>query len=164
MNRESKLFCQGTENAALAAHWSNVFKQKVIDETLAASFADNHVRKWSFRGTSMPSPAQIMHTIRFMENSTLGVDGLLACAWLSEAGAKTLFLLQLVEPYPGKPAINPIENLKKQNYTGLKMFQTADDFYHNMGMRRVPESFWNKSMLTKPTDGREVRRDNAMLS
>merc|ERR1719245_2622375 len=62
----------------------------------------------------------------------------------------------LVEPYPGKPAINPIENLKKQNYTGLKMFQTADDFYHNMGMRRVPESFWNKSMLTKPTDGREV--------
>ena len=84
--------------------------------------------------------------------------------FLSSLWSKTIFLLQLVEPYPGKPAINPIENLKKQNYTGLKMFQTADTFYHDMGMRRVPESFWNKSMLTKPTDGREVRRDNALMN
>lgn len=74
----------------------------------------------------------------------------------------SLPLFQLVEPFPGKPAINPTENLKKQNYTGLKMFQTADNFYHDMGMRRVPESFWNDSMLTKPTDGREVRQDPAV--
>ena len=80
-----------------------------------------------------------------------------------KAHGPTLFLFQLVEPYPGKPAINPTENLKKQNYTGLKMFQTADDFYHDMGMRRVPESFWNQSMLTKPTDGREVRQHNDLM-
>ena len=36
------------------------------------------------------------------------------------------------------------------------MFQTGDDFYASMGLKRVPSTFWDLSMLTKPTDGREV--------
>lgn len=38
----------------------------------------------------------------------------------------------------------------------MKMFKTGDDFYAAMGLQRVPESFWNLSMLEKPTDGRQV--------
>ena len=38
----------------------------------------------------------------------------------------------------------------------MKMFRTGDDFYAAMGLLRVPQSFWEKSMLEKPQDGREV--------
>ena len=36
------------------------------------------------------------------------------------------------------------------------MFQMSDDFFQSLGMLRMPIPFWDKSMLTKPTDGREV--------
>jgi peptidyl-dipeptidase A len=36
------------------------------------------------------------------------------------------------------------------------MFNTGDDFYAEMGLYRVPDTFWELSMLEKPTDGREV--------
>ena len=42
--------------------------------------------------------------------------------------------------------------MKEQNYTVLKMFQTGDDFYATMGLNRVPDTFWNRSMLEKPDD------------
>ena len=48
------------------------------------------VCKWSFKDTNIPSSSQIEHTIRNVRNSTPGVDGLPAAAWLSEAGVVTL--------------------------------------------------------------------------
>ena len=52
------------------------------------------VCKWSFKDTNIPSSSQIEHTIRNVRNSTPGVDGLPAAAWLSEAGVVTLSQLQ----------------------------------------------------------------------
>ena len=46
--------------------------------------------------------------------------------------------------------------MKAQNYDVKKMFQSADDFYAGMGLERVPDTFWNRSVLEKPTDGREL--------
>ena len=59
-------------------------------------------------------------------------------------------------PYPDKPSVDPSEEMRKQNYTVEKMFHTADDFYASMGLLRVPDTFWTKSMLRKPEDGRQV--------
>ena len=64
-------------------------------------------------------------------------------------------LYPLLEPYSGKPAIDPTEELKKQNYTVRKMFETADNFFGSMGLEKVPDTFWNLSMLEKP-EGRDV--------
>ena len=61
-----------------------------------------------------------------------------------------------VVPYPHRPNLDVSENMKRQNYTTLKMFETADNFYANMGLLRVPETFWNLSMLERPKDGRNV--------
>lgn len=36
------------------------------------------------------------------------------------------------------------------------MFEEADNFFTSLGLLPVPFEFWNKSMLEKPTDGREV--------
>ena len=43
-----------------------------------------------------------------------------------------------------------------QNYTALRMFKTAEEFFKSLGLREMPPEFWNKSMITKPTDGRDV--------
>ena len=37
----------------------------------------------------------------------------------------------------------------------VKMTKTAEDFYVSLGMQKLPDSFWKKSMLTRPRD-REV--------
>lgn len=65
-------------------------------------------------------------------------------------------LYKFAEPFSGKPPIDPSQAMREQNYTVLKMFHTGDEFYASMGLYRVPESFWELSMLEKPTDGREV--------
>ena len=43
-----------------------------------------------------------------------------------------------------------------QNYTVHKMFETADDFFASLGLKRLPQTFWDKSMLERPADGRDV--------
>ncbi|KAK2110904.1 hypothetical protein P7K49_010650 [Saguinus oedipus] len=43
-----------------------------------------------------------------------------------------------------------------QGWTPRRMFKEADDFFTSLGLLSVPPEFWNKSMLEKPTDGREV--------
>jgi len=66
-------------------------------------------------------------------------------------------LFEIAAPFPGKPAVVPsADTMKKHNYDALKMFQTGDNFYANLGMFRVPRSFWNLSMIKKPEDGRVV--------
>ena len=36
------------------------------------------------------------------------------------------------------------------------MFQTAEEFFVSLGLREMPEEFWNYSMIERPSDGREV--------
>ena len=43
-----------------------------------------------------------------------------------------------------------------QGWTPLRMFKEADNFFTSLGLLPMPPEFWNKSMLEKPTDGREV--------
>lgn len=43
-----------------------------------------------------------------------------------------------------------------QGWTPKRMFEEADNFFTSLGLLPVPPEFWSKSMLEKPTDGREV--------
>lgn len=43
-----------------------------------------------------------------------------------------------------------------QGWTPRRIFKEADDFFTSLGLLPVSAEFWNKSMLEKPTDGREV--------
>ncbi|KAG0441057.1 hypothetical protein HPB47_016064, partial [Ixodes persulcatus] len=44
------------------------------------------------------------------------------------------------------------EELVKQNWTVLKMWKAAEDFFVSMGLPNMTNTFWNKSVMTKPTD------------
>ena len=52
--------------------------------------------------------------------------------------------------------MTPCLLINLQNYTVEKLFRTADDFYASMGMRRAPESLFERSLMRRPTDGRQV--------
>lgn len=43
-----------------------------------------------------------------------------------------------------------------QKWNAIKMFEESDRFFTSLGLTPMPEEFWNKSMLEKPTDGRQV--------
>ncbi|XP_023569948.1 angiotensin-converting enzyme isoform X1 [Octodon degus] len=65
-------------------------------------------------------------------------------------------IYDLVVPFPSALNVDATEAMIKQGWTPRRMFQEADDFFVSLGLLPVPPEFWNKSMLEKPTDGREV--------
>ncbi|PFX18317.1 Angiotensin-converting enzyme, partial [Stylophora pistillata] len=64
-------------------------------------------------------------------------------------------IYDLVEPYGGKTSLDVTAVMEKQNYTAVKMFKLAEDFFTSIGLEPLPSSFYRNSMITKP-EGREV--------
>uniref|UniRef100_A0A5F9D9P8 Angiotensin-converting enzyme n=1 Tax=Oryctolagus cuniculus TaxID=9986 RepID=A0A5F9D9P8_RABIT len=65
-------------------------------------------------------------------------------------------IYDLVAPFPSASTMDATEAMIKQGWTPRRMFEEADKFFISLGLLPVPPEFWNKSMLEKPTDGREV--------
>lgn len=61
----------------------------------------------------------------------------------------------LVEPYPGVGNPDVTAALVKQKKDAITITKIAENFFTSLGLRALPDSFWQKSMLTKPQD-REV--------
>ena len=62
------------------------------------------------------------------------------------------FLYDLMEPYPGATDFDVDATLQKKNYSPQAMTRSAEDFYVSLGMHRLPDTFWERSMFTKPAD------------
>ncbi|KAM9210811.1 angiotensin-converting enzyme isoform 1-T1 [Dugong dugon] len=65
-------------------------------------------------------------------------------------------IYDLVVPFPSAPKLDATEAMINQGWTPKRMFEEADNFFASLGLLPIPPLFWNKSMLEKPTDGREV--------
>lgn len=65
------------------------------------------------------------------------------------------FLYDIMEPYPGAADLDVDTTLKTKNYSPQEMTRSAENFYVSLGMERLPDTFWERSMFTKPAD-REV--------
>jgi len=61
----------------------------------------------------------------------------------------------LMEPYSGVADLDVDKALKAQKYDATRMTQSAETFYVSLGFPKLPETFWQRSMLTRPRD-REV--------
>ena len=61
----------------------------------------------------------------------------------------------LMEPYPGVADLDVDKALQAQKYDAKRMTQSAETFYVSLGFPKLPETFWQRSMLTRPRD-REV--------
>ncbi|CAH1242049.1 ACE [Branchiostoma lanceolatum] len=64
-------------------------------------------------------------------------------------------IYSLVAPYPNQPDMNVTSVLLQKGYDPLRMFKTAEEFFTSIGLRKLPEVFWEKSMIVRPDD-REV--------
>ena len=64
-------------------------------------------------------------------------------------------IYDLLEPYRGVSDLDVTSELERQGYDARKMTQSAESFYVSLGFPKLPASFWERSMLTRPRD-REV--------
>lgn len=64
-------------------------------------------------------------------------------------------LYPIVKPQEQAASLDVGAVLKQKNIGAKAMAQYAEGFYTSLGMEKLPESFWQRSMLTKPRD-REV--------
>uniref|UniRef100_A0A8C8B8Z7 Angiotensin-converting enzyme n=1 Tax=Otus sunia TaxID=257818 RepID=A0A8C8B8Z7_9STRI len=65
-------------------------------------------------------------------------------------------IYDLMVPYPGKPNLDVTSTMVQQRWNATHMFRVSEEFFTSLGLLEMPPEFWEKSMLEKPTDGREV--------
>ena len=73
---------------------------------------------------------------------------LLGNMWAQQWGE----IYPLVEPYPGVVDLDVTGALKKQKYDAVKITRSAESFYLSLGFQKLPDTFWERSLLTKPRD------------
>ena len=62
------------------------------------------------------------------------------------------FLYDMMEPYPGAASMDVDRILQTKDYSPKEMTRSAEDFYVSLGMPRLPDTFWERSMFSKPAD------------
>jgi len=61
-------------------------------------------------------------------------------------------IYDMLEPYPGVGDIDVDTTLKTKNFSPQEMVRSAESFYVSLGMPRLPDTFWERSMFSKPAD------------
>lgn len=61
----------------------------------------------------------------------------------------------LVSPGDADPGYDLTSLLKNAGYDAVKMVKTGEEFFSSLGFEPLPETFWERSQITKPLD-REV--------
>ena len=56
----------------------------------------------------------------------------------------------LVKPEGDAPTVDITELLKKANYDEIKMVKVGENFFTSLGFEPLPETFWERSLFTKP--------------
>ena len=83
-------------------------------------------------------------------------DGAIPAHLLGNMWAQSwINIYDLVKPENAGSAYDVTELLKAKDYDAKKMAHAADDFFNSMGFDKMPDTFWDRSLFTKPAD-REV--------
>ncbi|XP_042865638.1 angiotensin-converting enzyme-like [Penaeus japonicus] len=61
-------------------------------------------------------------------------------------------ILDLTVPYPGRPSVDVTNTLRRQGYSPFDIFRLSEAFFISLGLEPMPSTFWQKSLLIKPTD------------
>ncbi|XP_066442305.1 angiotensin-converting enzyme isoform X2 [Eleutherodactylus coqui] len=65
-------------------------------------------------------------------------------------------IYDMMIPFPHKTNIDVTDAMVKQGWNATHMFRVSEEFFKSLGLLEMPQEFWDKSMLQKPADGREV--------
>jgi len=58
----------------------------------------------------------------------------------------------LVEPYQGQPSLDVSAEIQAQKYDAVRMVKLGEGFFTSLGLKALPETFWQRSQFTKPRD------------
>jgi len=60
-------------------------------------------------------------------------------------------IYELVAPESAESGLDETKLLKDNAYDAVKMVKVAEEFFTSMGFEPLPETFWSRSLITKPT-------------
>lgn len=123
-----------------------------------AEFADETDRLW---GQVKPLYDELQCHVRAKLNEQYGDDAvpldqpiradLLGNMWAQSWGN----IYDLVAPGSADPGYDLTALLLENDYDAVKMVETGEAFFSSLGFAPLPETFWERSQITKPLD-REV--------
>jgi len=58
----------------------------------------------------------------------------------------------LVEPYKGQPSLDVTKALKAKKYDEKKMIELGEAFFLSLGFKKLPDTFWKRSLIARPRD------------
>lgn len=61
-------------------------------------------------------------------------------------------IFPLVEPYPGRAPLDVTAALKAQKWDAKRMVKQAESFFTGLGLRSLPDTFFERSLFLKPQD------------
>lgn len=61
-------------------------------------------------------------------------------------------LMPIARPPGGRPTYDTTQLLTRARYDAVGMTRTAERFYTSLGMAPLPQTFWERSLLTRPRD------------
>ncbi|XP_076067701.1 angiotensin-converting enzyme-like [Oratosquilla oratoria] len=61
----------------------------------------------------------------------------------------------MMTPYEGKGSLDVTDEMKAQSYTPLRMFKLSEEFFTSLNQTKMPQEFWDHSIIEKPKD-REI--------
>jgi peptidyl-dipeptidase A len=67
----------------------------------------------------------------------------------------------ILKPYPKASIETADRQLAAQKWDAMRMTHSAESFYASLGFPRLPQSFWERSMLSRPRDREVVCHPNA---
>lgn len=121
----------------------------------ADDFATEVDRLW---GQVNPLYEQLHCYVRGELNETYGNDvvpldqpiraDLLGNMWAQQWGN----VYELAEPADAEAGVDTTALLEENGYDAMKMVETAEDFFKSMGFQELPDTFWERSLITKPQD------------
>ncbi|KAL5281727.1 hypothetical protein ACFFRR_005209 [Megaselia abdita] len=94
---------------------------------------------------------------KFYGNKVVSEKGPIPMHLLGNMWAQTWGeIASIISPFPEKPLIDVSDEMVRQGITPKKMFEMGDDFFTSLNLIKLPQTFWDKSILEKPTDGRDL--------
>lgn len=61
-------------------------------------------------------------------------------------------VFDLVEPYPGQGSLDVDKKLREKRYDAKRMVRLGEAFFTSIGFDPLPQTFWERSLFTRPTD------------
>lgn len=83
--------------------------------------------------------AYVRHALKTKYGDLISEEGLIPMHLLGNMWGQTWdSVFKYTKPYPKKKSTDVTDEMKRQNYTALKMFQLSESFYKSLNMSALP--------------------------